>query len=68
MGQLRLQTVLLVADGWNVSPTEEASPYPLTEDTLVEYLEPEAFEYIYNEILKLNPVWGGSEGESTSAA
>jgi len=68
MGDLRIRTIELVLVRWNNSRAADAPPIPITEDTILDELSPEEFEWLYNQILEMNPVWGGVEGEKSDSS
>ncbi len=61
MGQLRLATIGLVLKNWNLRPAKDAPEYPITDRNMQELLAPEELDWIYTEIIEMNPVWGGTE-------
>lgn len=64
VGDLELNTVLLGLHSWNIHD-EQKNPVPLNERTVQDWLSPEEYDYLYNAVLDLNPVWrGGGEAEA----
>jgi len=63
MGDLRLETVMLVLTAWDLTPAEDAISYPITHKNVVELLEPSELQDLYDAILEMNTVWGGDAGE-----
>jgi hypothetical protein len=62
MGEIAVQDVLMGLSDWNL--TDQAGrPLPITEDTIQDYLEPEEFDFVLDEIRLLNPVVFGGTGE-----
>jgi len=62
MGQLRLKTIMLVLTGWNLAATEDGTPFEITESNVKKLLLPGELEWLYDEIIAMNPVWGGEDG------
>ena len=60
MGDLRLETVSLVLLSWNLRPASEAPAFPVTVPNILDYVDPAEFEWLYNQIIDMNPVWGGT--------
>jgi hypothetical protein len=67
MGDLRIQTIMLVLEGWNYALAEDLPPLPITEDNVLDRLDPEELLWLYDEILKMNPVWSGAEEDKSEA-
>lgn len=63
MGQMRRYTVMLVLKEWNLQLDDTSPVLPITEDNIDRYLPPAVFQWLYDEIIDMNPAWGGSEGE-----
>lgn len=59
MGDLRLETVMLVLSSWNLRPADDAGPFPITHKNVVELLTADELQWLYDRIIDLNPVWGG---------
>jgi hypothetical protein len=66
MGELRLETIMLVLQDWNVAD-EKGNKYPISHKAVTDYLEPSEFMEAYDAIIAMNPVWGGEEGESSGS-
>ena len=66
MGDLRIETVMLVAQSWNLAPSETSAPFPITHNNVVGLLDTDELEQLYDEVIRMNPVWGG-EGDSGEA-
>lgn len=65
MGDLRLYTVKMVLLGWNIQPAKDQPTFPITEDTIQDLLDPAELAWLYDQVIDMNPVWGGTEaGES----
>lgn len=62
LGNMRRDTILLALAGWNLT-NDTGVPIPITKDTLVQYLDPKEFDFIYDKVLEVNPMWanGGEE-------
>lgn len=61
MGTLRIETIMLVLVRWNLSPAEGASTYTVTKENVLTLLSPSELDWLYTEIINMNPVWGGEE-------
>lgn len=65
MGELRLRTVVMMLDYWDIYLDEGMTNVaPLTQNNVEKLLTPREFNEIYEEILRVNPDWGGDSGES----
>ena len=63
MGELRLETVMLVLIDWNITD-EGGNKYPITHKNVSELLEPAELMELYDGIIEMNEVWGGA-GEAS---
>jgi hypothetical protein len=63
MGELRITTIMLVLESWDVRPSEDAPAYPLTPENVIKYTAVDELEWLYNQIIDMNPIWGGTEGK-----
>lgn len=59
MGQLMIETLMLVFDSWNLTPRKDSKPYPITHDNIRTLMEPEEIKWLYEHIIDMNPCWGG---------
>ena len=59
MGDLRIETVTLVLTGWNVTD-EDKKELPISRKTVLDCLDPSEMEWLYNQIIDMNPVWNNS--------
>lgn len=64
MGDMMLLTVELGLDGWNLTD-EQGRAIPVTQKNLQTYLSPREFNFLYREVLKVNPMWGDNGEEDT---
>jgi hypothetical protein len=62
MGDLMVQTIMLVASSWNLKPDEKSASYPITPRNIETLLTPDECQQLYDAIIDMNPVWGGDEG------
>jgi hypothetical protein len=62
LGNMRRDTILLALAGWNLTDAN-SQPIPITKETLVTYLDPREFDFLYEQVLDCNPMWkpGGEE-------
>jgi hypothetical protein len=60
MGALRLETVMLVLTGWNITPDEKSAPYPITHNNVLDHVKPDEMQWLYDRIIDMNVAWGGS--------
>lgn len=61
-GDLQMATIALCLESWNLT-NDKGQPVPITEGTLLDYLDPQERIFLYNEILEFNPMWLGREPE-----
>lgn len=62
VGDLKLETVTSCLAGWNFKD-ENNAPIPVNPQNIKNYLSPAEFEFLYTEILKINPMWAGAQAE-----
>lgn len=62
LGNMRRDTILLALAGWNLTDAN-SQPIPVSKETLVTYLDPREFDFLYEQTLEVNPMWkpGGEE-------
>lgn len=63
MGDLRLETVMLVLTSWNLRPADGAAPFAITHKNVIDLMSAEELAWLYDRSIDMNPVWGGL-GES----
>jgi hypothetical protein len=56
LGNMRRDTILLALAGWNITDLQDR-PVPITKETLVTYLDPKEFDWLYDQVLEVNPMW-----------
>jgi hypothetical protein len=66
-GTMKLDTVLLALAGWNLTDLEGVA-LKITRDTVRDYLSPSEFDYLYDQILEVNPMWKPNGEEDTKNA
>lgn len=67
MGSMRVDTVMLALAGWNIT-NDAGSPIPITRETVQAYLDPKEFDFLYDKIIEINPMWGSGGEEETKNA
>lgn len=65
-GQLQIETIKFCLVGWNLLEKENV-PYEVNERNILDLLKPEERVWLFNEILKFNPVWSGREAEGNDS-
>jgi hypothetical protein len=59
MGDLRLETVRLVLTDWNLT-NDKGKKHAITHDSVMEFIDPDVFSWLYTRIIEMNTVWGGA--------
>lgn len=58
IGDLKLETILLVLCGWNLTD-ENGANIAINHRTVQQYLEPKEFEFCFEKAMEVNPMWSG---------
>jgi hypothetical protein len=64
MGDIALSDIELFLRGWNL--TSEGKPLPVNRKNILDYLTPEEFDWLYEQIRLLNPVIFGMAPKDAS--
>lgn len=59
-GTMRLDTVTLGLDSWNIVD-ESGAPVPVTRENIIAYTSPTELDALYDEVLKINPILTGQK-------
>lgn len=60
MGTVQVDTIVLCTDDWNLGD-EDGEVYPIMDETVLEFLKPSERRWLYDEIMKYNPMWMGED-------
>lgn len=67
VGDMQMLTLELGLAGWNITD-EAGAPIPVSRVTIQQYLSPREFSFVYDEVIKVNPMWGNGGEEETKKA
>lgn len=60
MGDLQLETLMLVFHSWNLKPAIDSVPYPITHKNIMALMAPEEIKWLYDHAITMNTCWGGA--------
>ncbi len=61
-GTAQMETVLRCLHSWDIADEQTGLEAPISEDTITAYLDPEEFDFILEECLRINPILTGVGG------
>lgn len=65
-GTMRLDTIMLSLANWNITDDQDKA-IPVSRDNVLDYLEPDELEALYDKILELNPILTGQQATKNAS-
>jgi len=67
VGTLRVDTVVLCLESWNISDTN-GNPVKITKESILSYLDPEELDFLNDEALRINPILAGQAAKKNNSS